>query len=112
MPSSASVAEDDVLVVNGKAELDAYSGSMRVTADELYDFASARAAFAKCLEISCSIEGQVRVPQLASLVPVKPFAYLEVAPEDFPFLKDIRGIDDARLPEYGQAMQTGAPWPE
>ena len=55
---------------------------------------------------------EVRVPQLASLVPVKPFARLEVAPQDFPFLKDIRGIDDARLSEYGQAMQTGAPWPE
>jgi hypothetical protein len=54
---------------------------------------------------------EVRVPQLASLVPVKPFAQLEVAPEDFPFLKDIRGLDDARLQEYGQAMQTGAPWP-
>ena len=55
---------------------------------------------------------EVRIPQLASLVPVKPFARMEVTPEDFPFLKDIRGIDDARLPEYGQAMQTGAPWPE
>jgi len=55
---------------------------------------------------------EVRIPQLASLVPVKPFAQLEVAPEDFPFLKEIRGIDDARLQEYGQAMQTGAPWPE
>lgn len=55
---------------------------------------------------------EVRVPQLASLVPVKPFAHLEVAPEDFPFVKDIRGLDDARLPEYGQAMQAGAPWPE
>ena len=55
---------------------------------------------------------EVRVPQLASLVPVKPFARLEVDPGDFPFLKDIRGIDDARLPEYGQAMQAGAPWPE
>ena len=55
---------------------------------------------------------EVRVPQLASLVPVKPIARLEVAPEDFPFLRDIRGIDDARLVEYGQAMQTGAPWPE
>jgi hypothetical protein len=55
---------------------------------------------------------EVRVPQLASLVPVKPFARLEVAPEDFPFLKDIRGIDDDRFEEYGQAMQTGAPWPE
>jgi hypothetical protein len=27
-------------------------------------------------------------------------------------LKDIRGIDDARLPEYVQAMQAGALWPE
>jgi hypothetical protein len=55
---------------------------------------------------------EVRVPQLASLVPVKPFAHLEVTPEDFPFLKDIRGLDDTRLQEYGQAMQNGAPWPE
>jgi hypothetical protein len=55
---------------------------------------------------------EVRIPQLASLVPVKPFARLEVAPEDFPFLGDIRGLDDDRLEEYGQAMQSGAPWPE
>ena len=55
---------------------------------------------------------EVRIPQLASLLPVKPFAQLEVDPEDFPFLKDIRVLDDARLQEYGQAMQAGAPWPE
>lgn len=55
---------------------------------------------------------EVRIPQLASLVPVRPLTKLEVAPEDFPFLKDIHGIDDARLQEYGRAMQTGAPWPE
>jgi len=55
---------------------------------------------------------EVRVPQLASLVPVRPYAQLEVIPEEFPFLKDIRGHDDTRLQEYGQAMQTGAPWPE
>jgi hypothetical protein len=55
---------------------------------------------------------EVRIPQLASLVPVKPFARLEVAPEDFPFLGDIRGLDDDRLEEYGQAMQSGASWPE
>jgi hypothetical protein len=55
---------------------------------------------------------EVQIPQLASLVPVKPFAHLEVIPEDFPFLKDIRGLDDARLQEYGQAMENGAPWPE
>lgn len=57
-------------------------------------------------------EYEVRLPQFASLVPVKPYAQLEVAPEDFPFLQDIRGIDDDRLPEYGEAMQAGAPWPE
>jgi hypothetical protein len=55
---------------------------------------------------------EVRVPQVASLVPVRPFAHLEVIPDDFPFLQDIRGLDDARLQEYGQAMQNGAPWPE
>lgn len=55
---------------------------------------------------------EVRVPQLASLLPVRPIAWLEVAPEEFPFLKDIRALDDTRLEKYGQAMQTGAPWPE
>lgn len=55
---------------------------------------------------------EVRIPQLASRVAVKPLARLEVAPSDFPFLSQIRGHDDARLHEYGQAMQTGAPWPD
>jgi hypothetical protein len=55
---------------------------------------------------------EVQVPQLASLAPVKPYARLEVTPEDFPFLTAIRGLDDTRLQEYGQAMQDGAPWPE
>jgi len=55
---------------------------------------------------------EVRVPQLASLVPVKPIGSMEVGPDDFPFLRNIRGLDDARLQEYGQAMLTGAPWPE
>jgi hypothetical protein len=55
---------------------------------------------------------EVHVPQLASLAPVTPLARLAVEPNDFPFLNDIRGIDDERLPEYGQAMQAGAPWPD
>lgn len=54
---------------------------------------------------------EVHIAQLASSVPVQPLAKLEVAPEDFPFLKQIRGHDDTRLPEYATAMQTGAPWP-
>jgi DNA polymerase-3 subunit alpha len=62
------IRDDELLVVSGKAELDAYSGGMRVTADELYDFASARAAFAKRLDISCSMDERVRVSQLAELL--------------------------------------------
>jgi DNA polymerase III subunit alpha len=62
------IRDDELLVVNGKAELDAYSGGMRVTADELYDFASARAVFAKRLDIFCSMDDKVRVPQLAELL--------------------------------------------
>jgi DNA polymerase-3 subunit alpha len=62
------IRDDELLVVNGKAELDAYSGGMRVTADELFDFASARASFAKRLDINCSIDDRVRVPQLAEML--------------------------------------------
>jgi DNA polymerase-3 subunit alpha len=65
------IRDDELLVVNGKAELDAYSGGMRVTADELYDFASARAAFAKRLDITCSMDDRIRVPQLVELL--KPY---------------------------------------
>lgn len=54
---------------------------------------------------------QVRIAQLASFEPVQPLAKLTVTPEDFPFLKQIRGHDDERLQEYATALQTGAPWP-
>jgi hypothetical protein len=53
-----------------------------------------------------------RVPQLASPVPVAPFARLRVSPEDFPFLAQIRGHDDERLAEYAQAVMSAAPWPD
>ena len=54
---------------------------------------------------------EVRIAQLASLVPVQPLAKLTVTPADFPFLTQIRGHDDQRLQEYATALQTGAPWP-
>jgi hypothetical protein len=54
---------------------------------------------------------QVHIAQLASFVPVQPLAKLTVTPEDFPFLRQIRGHDDQRLQEYATALQTGAPWP-
>ena len=53
-----------------------------------------------------------RVPQLASPVAVTPFARLQVAPGDFPFLAQIRGHDDDRLAEYAQAVMAAAPWPD
>lgn len=57
-------------------------------------------------------EFEVRIPQLASLVAVRPVARVAVEPADFPFLSEIRGHDDDRLAEYGRALETGAPWPE
>jgi hypothetical protein len=53
-----------------------------------------------------------RVPQLASPVAVTPFARLQVAPADFPFLARIRGHEDDRLGEYAQAVMAAAPWPD
>ena len=53
-----------------------------------------------------------RVPQLASPLPVAPFARLRVSPGDFPFLAQIRGHEDERLGEYAQAVMTAAPWPD
>jgi hypothetical protein len=55
---------------------------------------------------------EVRIAQLASFEPVKPLAKLTIAPNDFPFLRQIRGHDDQRLAEYARALETGSPWPE
>jgi hypothetical protein len=55
---------------------------------------------------------QARVPQLASPVPVTPFARLRVTPDDFPFLGHVRGHEDERLPEYARAVMAAAPWPD
>ena len=52
-----------------------------------------------------------RIPQLASPRAVAPFARLQVAPDDFPFLAHIRGHEDDRLAEYAQAVMSAAPWP-
>lgn len=57
-------------------------------------------------------ELEVRIPQLASLVAVRPIARVAVEPSDFPFLAQIRTHDDDRLAEYAHALETGAPWPD
>jgi DNA polymerase-3 subunit alpha len=65
------IRDDELLVVQGRASLDEYSGNMRVTADELFDFASARASFAKRLDLVCSIDSKVHVAQLVEVL--KPY---------------------------------------
>ena len=59
------IREDELLVVRGKASMDEYSGGVRVSADELFDFASARSHFAQQLELRCN--GSASVAQLKKL---------------------------------------------
>ena len=41
-----------------------------------------------------------------------PFARLQVAPVNFPFLAQICGHEDDRLAEYAQAVMAAAAWPD
>jgi DNA polymerase-3 subunit alpha len=60
------IVEDQLLVVQGKASLDEYSGNVRVNGEELYDFEQARSHFAKHLLLSC--DGSVRIAELAGML--------------------------------------------
>ncbi len=58
-----------------------------------------------------SVAGQrVHIPQWASLQAVTPLARIAVAPEDFPFLAEIRGHDDAHILERAKSVPDGFPW--
>jgi DNA polymerase III subunit alpha len=46
-------------VVRGKASIDEYSGNMRVSGEELFDFASARASFAQQLVLRCNCNASI-----------------------------------------------------
>ena len=59
------IREDELLVVRGKASIDEYSGNVRVSGDELFDFASARSNFAQQLALRCN--GNASVAQLKKL---------------------------------------------
>ncbi len=59
------IREDELLVVRGKASLDEYSGNMRVSGEELFDFASARSNYAQQLALRCN--GHASVAQLKKL---------------------------------------------
>ena len=53
---------------------------------------------------------EVKIAQVASLVPVRPAAKLLVQPEDFPFLQAIRGHDNEELRARAAADPDGFPW--
>jgi DNA polymerase-3 subunit alpha len=48
----AVIQEDQVVVVQGRASMDDFSGGMRITADKLMDLAELRAAYARVLRLS------------------------------------------------------------
>lgn len=57
-------------------------------------------------------EADIQIMQLASAEPVKPIARLTVTPDDFPFLQQIRGHDDAVQWQRASANPDGFPWLE
>jgi DNA polymerase-3 subunit alpha len=61
------IKDGELLVVNGKATMDDYSGNMRVTAEEVMDIASARAAFARRLDLGCAEQSPSIVATLKEL---------------------------------------------
>jgi hypothetical protein len=54
---------------------------------------------------------RIHTTQWASLVAVPPLTKLEIHPEDFPFLAQMRTHVDERLAEYADAIRHGLPWP-
>ncbi|MDX8380157.1 MAG: DNA polymerase III subunit alpha [Gallionella sp.] len=53
------IKEDELLVVQGKASLDEYSGNVRVSGEELFDFAQARTRFCHHLLLKCDAHTQL-----------------------------------------------------
>ncbi|MBK9326518.1 MAG: DNA polymerase III subunit alpha [Hydrogenophilales bacterium] len=62
------IKEDALLIIIGKASSDAYSGGMRVTADEIMDLDGARTRFATHLKLSLNTGPDART-LIASLAP-------------------------------------------
>jgi DNA polymerase-3 subunit alpha len=60
------IKEDELLIVQGKASLDDYSGNVRVSGEELFDFASARSHFAQQLALRCN--GNISIARLKEII--------------------------------------------
>lgn len=62
------IKEDELLVVQGKASLDEYSGNVRVSGEELFNFAQARTRFSHHLLLKCDAYAQL-APLVETLKP-------------------------------------------
>ncbi len=60
------IKDDELLVVQGKVSMDEYSGNLRVSGEELFDFASARSHYAQQLKLRCN--GRVSITQLKKIL--------------------------------------------
>ncbi|MBU0689289.1 MAG: DNA polymerase III subunit alpha [Gammaproteobacteria bacterium] len=76
-PNRNWLRDDQLVVARGRASMDEYSGGMRISADALFDFASARGVFAKRLDIDCSMDDKVCTKRLAEML--KPYCGGECA---------------------------------
>jgi len=89
----AVIQEDQVVVVQGRASTDDFSGGMRITADKLMDLAELRAAYARVLRLS--INGQADSARLKSLLAQYGGGQCQVAIR----FRNEKGECDIRLPE-------------
>ncbi len=55
---------------------------------------------------------EITFPHWISPLPAAPVAKLHVGPEDFPFLAQVHGHDDALLSQLAATDPNGFPWPE
>ena len=108
------IVEDELLVVEGKASLDEYSGNIRVSGEELFNFAQARSRFARQLELQCN--SSVNIARLKEIL--KPWSEGECAVQ----INYTNGVavcqlrlgadwqvtlDDALMRELGALLQPG-----
>jgi len=89
----AVIQEDQVVVVQGRASVDDFSGGMRITADKLLDLAELRSAHARVLRLS--INGQADSAKLKSLLSQYAGGQCHVAIR----YRNAQGECDIRLPE-------------
>ena len=60
------IKEDELLVIEGKASLDEYSGNIRVSGETLLSFSQARSRYAQHLSLNCN--GSVEVEKLVEIL--------------------------------------------